>query len=153
MMELTQPCSWLGCSINDLLSSWFLSRWSLSSHAHSFSWKDIQHLEPLHELLCLAKETKLPQQTNRQIPAVFCQVNGLPGPQRSRMNPEAGACRTIRERDGGRKADRFDTRHCWTGSSVLLSHTLKTGFMASRTLCKGPCHSSHQERQEENQDL
>lgn len=37
MMELTQPCSWLGCAVNDLLSSWFLSRGSPSSHAHSCS--------------------------------------------------------------------------------------------------------------------
>lgn len=82
MMELTQPCSWLGCSISDLLNSWLLSRWSPFSHAHSFNCNGTPWTPPLIDVSCW-RNGKLPQQANSEIPAVFCQGNGLPGPHRS----------------------------------------------------------------------
>lgn len=87
-------------------------------------------------LLKKQKATTANQQTNT------CSVlpsEGLTWPIEELDEPKSRrwrACRTIREREGGWKAARFDTRHCWTGLSVLLSHTLKTGLMASRTLCR-----------------
>lgn len=113
MMELTQPCSWLGCSINDLLSSWFLSQWSPSSHALYFSCSGTCWTSPWIDLYCWRKR-KLPQQTNSEIPAVFARWMAYLVHRGARLTQSRRwrACRTIRERERGWKAAHFDTRCC-----------------------------------------